>query len=151
MMYEYICCSCGKAYVLSRLDYKHNCPSCNGHVICHYLDDDIEINREWYAEVKENKNLDKTYSYVCHRCNDKQELLAQELHGVACGSCYELIKRTITYSVDKLKHYRQANKLTQQQIANKLHISQNYYSEIERGHKPIPNHVKTWIMKNIAS
>lgn len=150
MNYKYICTECCFEYVLCRLDFKHNCPVCNGAVICHYVDDDIEINRDWYNAIKQNKTLGETFTYRCAECSNEKQLLAKDLHGIVCNECFELMHRSIENMPDILKEYRKTKKLNQSQMADKLKITRSLLSMVEIGQRNLPDRAQMRLNKLLA-
>ncbi|WP_371375082.1 helix-turn-helix domain-containing protein [Sporomusa aerivorans] len=150
MKYNHICSRCGAEFSRDN-DKAKQCPHCESiWILISYYDGDIGINIKEYEQIKVNAEFGHKVKLQCPDCSNTIESFGH-IEGTFCCECGGMpLKLVIEKQQELLKKYRKKNKLSQKLMAWKLNISQNYYSDIERGKRPIPAEITQWINKNIA-
>lgn len=148
--YDYICPHCGESYKSNSFHHA-TCSKCGyWGTVCSYDDNGILINAELYKEIQQNKASETKFLMRCYKCDASVSFYTDKQLICSCGESMK--PRKLQGSL--LTDYRKQKKLTQEKLAYKIGISQNYLSEIERGRKVLPIKAINFInkhMPNIAS
>ena len=149
-MYQYICSSCGAEFSREH-DRVKQCPHCGSiWILISYFEDGTGINVKEYEAIRSNAEADRKVKLQCPDCGNIAESYGH-IKGTYCCSCGGMpLDRVVEQPLELLKQYRKRNRLSQKLMGWKLDISQNYYSDIESGKRPVTPEIVSWITKNIA-
>lgn len=149
MNYSYICPHCSHRWVSDSYN-TNECKSCGyWQTICSYADGDIPFNQNEYQQVSDNINTDTKYALQCVDCGKQASFYFDQWITCSCGGMMQQEVEPQDY-ISKLKQYRKKKKLSQQQMAKKVGMTQGYYSKIEAGNKPIPSNLMKFINKKLS-
>jgi len=150
-MYTYICPKCGREFQ-SEHDQHYQCKSCGyWQLIVLYQEDNQVINKEAYDTTKRNFASNKKFELSCNECGKQAEFYCVDVLGLFC-ECGGFFREEMNSkeAIGKLKEYRKKGKLNQQQMADKLGVSKNYYASVEKGTRKANTKIIRFIRDNLS-